>query len=69
MNIKIQSILTRFMKGAIAGAISAMIMVSLNTPSTWGDMSMLINSLALAGTFGGVTGFLLALQKWAIWND
>lgn len=64
-----KSIITRFLKGIIAGAIASMAMVSITQPSQWTDFSSLLNSLGLACAFGGITGLLLALQKWASWTD
>jgi len=64
-----KSIVKRFLKGAIAGAMTAVSMVALNTPTVWSDFSMIINSLSIAGTYGAITGVLLAIQKWASWEE
>jgi len=69
MSLKIAAVVTRFLKGMIAGAVSAMGMVTYNAPSVWSDFKTILNALALAATFGALTGFLLALQKWASWKD
>jgi len=69
MNIKFQSIFNRFLKGAIASAITSMGVVSISQPSVWGEFSTILSSLAIAGVYGGITGLLLALQKWASWQD
>ena len=69
MNTKITSILNRFAKGIIAGAVSSMSMVSLTQPEVWSDFNSLLGSLAMSATFGALTGFLLALQKWASWKE
>lgn len=69
MNTKITSILNRFAKGIIAGAVSSMSMVSLTQPEIWSDFNSLLGSLAMSATFGALTGFLLALQKWASWKE
>lgn len=69
MNDKLYSVLKRFAKGIIAGAVSAMSMVTITQPSVWSDFNSILGSLAMSATFGAITGFLLALQKWASWED
>jgi len=69
MNTKITSILTRFLKGIIGGAVAQMMIVSITQPLVWSDYGSMMNSLGLACTFGALTGLLLALQKWAVWVD
>lgn len=66
---KIKAILIRFLKGAIAGAVSSMALVTLKQPAVWVDFNLILNSLAIAGTFGAITGLLLAVEKWASWSD
>lgn len=65
----IQSIIQRFLKGIIAGAVSSMCLVTIQQPAMWADWGVLLNSLGMACAFGGLTGLLLALQKWASWTD
>ena len=65
----IKSILTRFGKGAVAGAVASMALVSLGTPSLWSDFSSIFNALGVAALSGAMTGLLLALQKWASWQE
>lgn len=69
MSDKIKAVLIRFLKGAIAGAISAMCMVTISAPTVWTDIITILNSLLMAGVFGAITGLLLAGQKWASWKD
>lgn len=64
-----KSIFVRFIKGAVAGAIASMGMVVIQTPSAWSDLNLLLGNLGLAAAFGAITGLLLALQKWATWQD
>jgi len=66
---KNKSIINRFIKGAIAGAVSSMILVTTQIPQTWTDIHSTLNALAIAGVSGAVTGLLLALQKWVSWED
>ena len=69
LTMKYRAILMRFIKGAIAGAVSSMAMVSLQQPSVWVDFVPLLQSLGLACAFGAITGLLLAAQKWASWEE
>ena len=62
-NKMFKSIITRFLKGIIAGAVASMSMVTITQPAIWTDFGTLFNSLGLACAFGGITGLLLALQK------
>jgi uncharacterized membrane protein len=66
---EIKSVGKRLLKGLIAGSIASMAMITLQTPSVWTDFVPLLNSLAVAGMFGAITGLLLALQKWASWTE
>lgn len=69
MSQKTKSVLMRFLKGTISGAVSSMTLVSLATPVVWSDFKAILFSLAIAGVFGGLTGLLLALEKWSSWVD
>lgn len=68
MSQKITSILNRFIKGIISGAVASMAMVTISQPSVWSDFGYILNSLGMAATFGAITGLILALQKWASWK-
>lgn len=67
--LKLKSIIIRFVKGALAGAIGAMAIISFNVPATWNDIHSMLGALAIAGTYGAITGLLLSAQKWASWKD
>ena len=67
--MKLRSVLVRFLKGMLAGASASMALVTLNQPSVWSDFSVLLNSLAIAGVYGAVTGLLLGLNKYATWEE
>ena len=69
MNSQLKSVLSRFLKGAIAGAVVSMGVVTIKQPLVWTDFMPLLNSLGIAGTYGALVGLLLALQKWASWTD
>ena len=66
---KYKSVFHRFLKGLISGAVTAMGMVTLVTPSTWSDFSGIFSTLGVAGIFGAINGLLLALNKWVNWKE
>lgn len=65
----IKSVLIRFLKGGLAGAATSMALVKLFAPSTWTDVYSLLNLLAIAGAGGFISGFILAVEKWAGWKE
>lgn len=66
---KYNSILKRFFKGMISGAVTSMGMLTLAVPTMWSDFKPLLSALAIAGLFGAINGLLLALNKWASWKE
>lgn len=64
-----KSVLLRFLKGAAGGAVASMVIVTIKQPTVWTEFLPLLTSLGIAGTYGALTGLLLALQKWASWTD
>lgn len=64
-----KAVLVRFAKGAIAGAVVSMGVVTLKQPGVWLEFIPLLNNLAIAGTYGALVGLLLALNKWATWTE
>lgn len=65
----IKSIIVRFLKGMIAGAVSAMGLVSISQPVVWSDFNAIFMNLGIAGIYGSITGLLLALEKWSSWQE
>lgn len=68
-NDKAKATFTRFAKGFISGAITAMVAVPMVMPIDWTGFSTIFNSLGIALLFGGISGLLLAIQKWASWKE
>lgn len=66
---KHKSVFKRFLKGAISGAVTAMSLVTMVTPSVWSDFNSILGSLAMAGLFGAINGLLLALNKAYAWKE
>lgn len=69
MTQKTKRVLMRFLKGFASGAIASMLAVVIISPASWGEVWLWLNGLAISGFIGGVSGLLLALQKWASWED
>lgn len=69
MSEKTKAVLIRFGKGFISGAVSAMGLITIATPSIWSGFLPILNLLAIAGMAGGLNGLLLALQKWSSWTE
>ena len=65
----IKSILTRFGKGIVTGAVASMVLVTYSTPTIWADFNSIFSALGVAAVSGSITGLLLALQKWASWKE
>lgn len=65
----IKSVLIRFFKGMVAGAITQMSIVTFTTPHAWSDFYVSLDNLLLAAATGAMTGLLLGFQKWASWKE
>lgn len=59
-----KSLVKRFLRGAVAGAISTMIIVAPNSILSWSDVGGWLMTLAIAGVVGSISGGLLALDKY-----
>lgn len=67
---KIYSVCLRFLKAFIAGAFStAGTMTYFIGAKTWTDVVVALNALAVCLFIGGVTGVLMAGEKWANWQE
>lgn len=69
MNEKIKSIANRFLKGALSGAVTSMLLIKISTPINFVDLGNFLTLLLIAGAFGAINGGLLALQKWYSWVE
>lgn len=59
----IKSVLLRFVRAFVAGAVSVMITVVPLT-GNWDELSTWLSSLALAGIVGGISGVIQATDKY-----
>ena len=69
MSQKTKSVLMRFVKGFVAGAVTMMLGVSISAPANWVELMSALSILAVTGIYGGVVGLLLALEKWYSWKE
>lgn len=65
MNEFWKTILIRFLKGAVASAVPLLAV----QVSTWKDLTDFLNSLLIAGIFGGISGLILATDKAWRWQE
>jgi len=68
MSIFWQTILKRFGRAFLAGFVSSAVLITPLTITSWQDLGGYVNSLALAGVVGGITGLLQALDKAMRWE-
>lgn len=54
----------RFLRGAVAGAVASMVLMNVSGVNTFTDVGVFFTSMAIAGIMGGVTGGLMALDKY-----
>lgn len=69
MSTKIKAILMRLLKGFIGGAFGSMATVIITTSADLSQLKTQLVLLAFAGISGGITGLIMAGQKWASWKD
>ncbi len=58
-----KSLLFRFIRGFIAGAVSSMLMINFSGVSTFTDLKIFLTALAYSGIVGGISGALLSVDK------
>lgn len=59
-----KSVLMRFVRGGIAGAVGVMLPISAAGINNFHDLQTWITALGLAGASGFITGLLMALDKY-----
>lgn len=63
MDTAVKSLLLRFIRAFIAGAVSTMV-TTLTFTGNWNDLNAWLSSLALGGIVGGISGLLMAIDKY-----
>jgi len=66
---KARSIINRFTKAFVSGAFSALGLITLATPANWTEVPQLLSMISLAAVYGGLTGIIMAGQKWYSWKE
>ena len=59
-----RGLLFRFLRGAIAGAVSAMLIVNVSGTNTFADLKIFFTALVYSGLIGFVTGGLMTVDKY-----
>lgn len=57
-------VLLRFIRGFVAGAIASMATIVIFTGNGWSELKTWLIALSLAGLTGGITGGIMALDKY-----
>lgn len=60
----IKSILWRFVRAFIAGAVSTMVILMPFSANSWTEMQTWLMALALAGSVGGISGLIQGIDKY-----
>lgn len=69
MSTKIKAVLKRLLKGFLSGAFASMATVAIVTSADLSQLKVQLALLAFAGISGGITGLIMAGQKWSSWKD
>jgi hypothetical protein len=65
MNTTLKSVLCRFLRGGIAGATGLMAVLIFSGSYNLLEIKEWLLALGMAGIVGFVSGFILAVDKWA----
>lgn len=69
MSEKTKVIGLRFIRSFISGFLATASLITIQSVSTWGDLSTALQALVLAATVGGINAVLLAGDKMVRWQD
>lgn len=64
MYSKTKAVGYRFLRGAVASAVASMVMIQVSGVSSFSDIETFLKALIIAGFVGGVSGGLMALDKY-----
>lgn len=66
---KAKSIAFRFLKAFVAGSVSTLGTITYFAGvTTWTQLAVALNALLLALVIGGISGVLMAAEKWYSWE-
>lgn len=66
---KYKSVAIRFLKAFLSGGFSAMVLVVPFSGQSVKDIGMWLVALTTACFVGGITGIVMAGEKWARWEE
>lgn len=66
---KARSVINRFFKAFISGSFASLGLVTIAMPKNWTEVPALLSMLAISALYGGVTGVIMAGQKWYSWTE
>jgi len=64
MEEKIKAVLYRFLRGFVAGAVSATVVMVPLSVGTWGEFYSWVSTLTIAFLTGGLSGGIMAIDKY-----
>lgn len=64
MYSKTKAVFYRFLRGAAASAVASMVMIQVSGVNSFTDVTTFLKALTIAGIVGGITGGLMALDKY-----
>ncbi|MBK9272811.1 MAG: hypothetical protein IPM48_14595 [Saprospiraceae bacterium] len=60
----IKGVAFRFLRGFLSGSVAVLATIQVVAPANWADLGSILNTLAIAGIVGGLSGGFLALDKY-----
>lgn len=72
MSEKVKVIGKRFLKAFLAGAfasVAGIAIITFQDVHTWSGLFAAFSNISLVGIMGGITGVVMAGEKWANWKD
>jgi hypothetical protein len=60
----VKGVLYRFLRGFLSGAVATLATIQMVAPANWADLGVILNTLAIAAVVGGISGGVLALDKY-----
>jgi hypothetical protein len=66
---KARSVINRLVKAFVFGALGNLTFLTIVMPNNWADLTTILAMVSFSCVAGGITGVLMALQKWNSWKD
>lgn len=64
MDTLYKSVLLRFVRAFVAGAVANMLTVMTLTGNSWGEFKTWLLALVMSAIIGGISGFIMAADKY-----